>query len=225
MGVGERKEWGNTDEAGPATMTSRALKMGKTKMGWQWSGGVGCKAGPATMTSPALKVGVTGVGYKEGMEVDGCKAGPATMTSRRSKGLCVVLLPFTDKFLSCALHSLRTMCGYRQGIFTVGAASLDHQALGDFISQPDTSLEGLPSTFDDHSWKVAHQITYFGSWNASLSLSGSLPKHVNFTRKALFSLPPNNASSMMPLILKTGSQPSALTPSRVFPFFCSMLLG
>ena len=41
----------------------------------------------------------------------------------RSKGLCVVLLPFTDKFPSCALHSLRTMCGYRQGIFTVGAAS------------------------------------------------------------------------------------------------------
>ena len=56
------------------------------------------------------------------------------------------------------------MCGYRQGIFTVGAASLDHQALGDFISQPDTSLDDLPSTFDDHSWKVAHQITYFGSW-------------------------------------------------------------
>ena len=82
----------------------------------------------------------------------------------RSKGLCVVLLPFTDKFPSCALHSLRTMCGYRQGIFTVGAASLDHQALGDFISQPDTSLEDVPSTFDDHSWKVAHQITYFGSW-------------------------------------------------------------
>ena len=84
----------------------------------------------------------------------------------RSKGLCVVLLPFTDKFPSCALHSLRTMCGYRQGIFTVGAARLDHQALGDFISQPDTvsSLDDLPYTFDDHSWKVAHQITYFGSW-------------------------------------------------------------
>ena len=82
----------------------------------------------------------------------------------RSKGLCVVLLPFTGKFPSCALHSLRTMCAYRQGIFTVGAASLDHQALGDFLSQPDTSLEDVPSTFDDHSWKVAHQITYFGSW-------------------------------------------------------------
>ena len=83
----------------------------------------------------------------------------------RSKGLCVVLLPFTDRFPSCALHSLRTMCAYRQGIiFTVGSASLDHQALGDFLSQPDTSLEDVPSTFDDHSWKVAHQIIYFGSW-------------------------------------------------------------
>ena len=84
----------------------------------------------------------------------------------RSKGLCVVLLPFTDNFPSSALHSLRTMCGYRQGIFTVGAARLDHQALGDFISQPDTvsSLDDLPYTFDDHSWKVAHQLTFFGSW-------------------------------------------------------------
>ena len=34
--------------------------------------------------------------------------------------------------------------------------------------------------------------------NASLSLSGSLPQHANFTKKALFSLPPNNASSMRP---------------------------
>ena len=68
----------------------------------------------------------------------------------RSKGFCVVLLPFTDRYPSSALHSLRTMCGYRQGIFTVGAAQLDHQALGDFISQPDTvsSLDDLPYTFD-----------------------------------------------------------------------------
>ena len=58
------------------------------------------------------------------------------------------------------------MCGYRQGIFTVGAARLDHQALGDFISQPDTvsSLDDLHYTFDAASWKVAHQLTFFGSW-------------------------------------------------------------
>ena len=28
-GVRERKEWGDTAQAGPATMTSRALKVGK----------------------------------------------------------------------------------------------------------------------------------------------------------------------------------------------------
>ena len=84
----------------------------------------------------------------------------------RSKGLCVVLLPFTDRYPSSTLRSLRTMCGYRQGIFTVGAAQLDHQALGDFISQPDTvsSLDDLPYTFDATSWKVTHQLTFFGSW-------------------------------------------------------------
>ena len=39
MGVRERKEWGDTDEAGPATMTSRALKVGMTD-GWvyRWDG-------------------------------------------------------------------------------------------------------------------------------------------------------------------------------------------
>ena len=44
-------------------MTSRALNVGMTgvgtKLGWRWSGGVGCKAGPATMTSRALNVGMT----------------------------------------------------------------------------------------------------------------------------------------------------------------------
>ena len=35
MGVRERKEWGDTDEAGPATMTSRALKVGMTQ---SWGG-------------------------------------------------------------------------------------------------------------------------------------------------------------------------------------------
>ena len=33
MGVMERKEWGDTEEAGPATMTSRALNVGMTD-GW-----------------------------------------------------------------------------------------------------------------------------------------------------------------------------------------------
>ena len=77
-----------------------------------------------------------------------------------------MLLPFTDRYPSSALHPLRAMCGYRQGIFTVGAAQLDHQALGDFISQPDTIsiLDDLPYTFDATSWKVTHQLTFFGSW-------------------------------------------------------------
>ena len=38
-GSRKRKEWGDTDEAGPATMTSRALKVGMTE-GWvyRWDG-------------------------------------------------------------------------------------------------------------------------------------------------------------------------------------------
>ena len=82
----------------------------------------------------------------------------------RSKGLCVVLLPFTDKFPSSALHSLRTLCGYRHGIFTVGSAPLDHVALAQFLSQPDTVLDDVPYTYDASSWQVAHQLTSFGNW-------------------------------------------------------------
>ena len=82
----------------------------------------------------------------------------------RSKGLCVVLLPFTDKFPSSALHSLRTLCGYRRGIFTVGSAPLNHLALAEFLSQPDTVLDDVPYTYDATSWQVAHQLTSFGNW-------------------------------------------------------------
>ena len=60
MEVMERKKWGDTDEAGPATMTSRTLKVGMTD-GWDKDGmevnwEVGRKAGPATTTSGAVWV-------------------------------------------------------------------------------------------------------------------------------------------------------------------------
>ena len=44
----------------------------------------------------------------------------------------------------------------------ISAARLDHQALGDFISQPDivSSLDDLPYTFDAATWKAAHQLTF-----------------------------------------------------------------
>ena len=67
MGVMERKEW-DTEEAGPATMTSRALNVWLgIKMGWKWIGDVGRKAGPATMTSRA--VWVSGWRGDDGKEV------------------------------------------------------------------------------------------------------------------------------------------------------------
>ena len=48
--------------------------------------------------------------------------------------LCAIFAWFSSPsltdFLSSALHSLRTMCAYRQGIFTVGSASLDPSSFG-----------------------------------------------------------------------------------------------
>ena len=47
---------GDTDEAGPATMTSRALKVGMTgvgiKMGWEWSGGCWLQGGTCHNDKP-----------------------------------------------------------------------------------------------------------------------------------------------------------------------------
>ena len=65
----------------------------------------------------------------------------------RSKGLSVLLLPTTQKFIDCSLHSILTQCAWRHGIFHVGTADLDTQALADYISQPDTTLNDQPSVF------------------------------------------------------------------------------
>ena len=61
----------------------------------------------------------------------------------RSKGLSVLLLPTTQKFLDCSPHSILTQCAWRHGIFHVGTADLDNQALADYISQPDIHLRVL----------------------------------------------------------------------------------
>ena len=83
----------------------------------------------------------------------------------RSKGLSVLLLPTTQKFIDCPLHSILTQCAWRHGIFHVGTADLDTQALADYISHPDTTLNDQPSVFTSESWLYTHQITCFGRWD------------------------------------------------------------
>ena len=43
----------------------------------------------------------------------------------RSKGLCVLLLPSTDRFITSSLHSLRTLCAFRHGMFSIGASPIN----------------------------------------------------------------------------------------------------
>ena len=61
MGVRERKEWGDTDEAGPATMTSRALKSGDDwggyKDGMEVEWGCWLQGGTCHNDKPGLKSG------------------------------------------------------------------------------------------------------------------------------------------------------------------------
>ena len=40
----------------------------------------------------------------------------------RSKGLCILLLPSTDKFPNSSLHFLRTLCAFRHGMFSIELA-------------------------------------------------------------------------------------------------------
>ena len=90
----------------------------------------------------------------------------------RSKGLSVLLLPTTQKFIDCSLHSILTQCAWRHGIFHVGTADLDIQALADYISQPDTTLNDQPSVFTSESWLYTHQITSFGRCPLPMPLPG-----------------------------------------------------
>ena len=138
----------------------------------------------------------------------------------RSKGLSVLLLPTTQKFIDCSLHSILTQCAWRHGIFHVGTADLDIQALADYISQPDTTLNDQPSVFTSESWLYTHQITSFGRWDPlpfclcllqgtlvsyfCLSLNQHLPpantaetSTSSFEWKELIPRPPNEPASIV----------------------------
>ena len=71
----------------------------------------------------------------------------------RSKELSVLLLSTTQKFLDCSLHSIFTQCAWRHGIFHIGTADLDNQALADYILLARYHLK-LP-VFGFYLWVLA----------------------------------------------------------------------
>ena len=83
----------------------------------------------------------------------------------RSKGLCVLLLPSTDKFITSSLHFLRTLCAFRHGMFSIGASPIDIPKLGTFITQSDVTHEDSPSIYTAETWQIAHQIAWYGTWH------------------------------------------------------------
>ncbi len=76
----------------------------------------------------------------------------------------IIPLPHIHHFTDSSLHALRTFCGYRHGIFTIRSEELNLDALGDFLSQPDTVLDSTPHTYDAASWQITHQLTSCGHW-------------------------------------------------------------
>ena len=96
----------------------------------------------------------------------------------RSKGLCVLLLPSTDRFPNSSLHFLRTLCAFRHGMFSIGASPIDLPKLGAFISQPDVKYAGTPSIYTADTWQVTHQISWYGTWHClPLAIAVSYAKH------------------------------------------------
>ena len=96
----------------------------------------------------------------------------------RSKGLCVLLLPSTDRFIPSSLHSLRTLCAFRHGMFSIGASPINIPKLGAFITQADVTHEGTSSIFTAETWQIAHQISWYGTWHClPLAIAVCYAKH------------------------------------------------
>ena len=96
----------------------------------------------------------------------------------RSKGLCVLLLPSTDKFITSSLHFLRTLCAFRHGMFSIGASPIDIPKLGTFITQSDVTHEDSPSIYTAETWQIAHQIAWYGTWHClPLAIAVSYANH------------------------------------------------
>ena len=113
----------------------------------------------------------------------------------RSKGLCVLLLPTTDKFPTSSLHFLRTLCAFRHGMFNIGAAPLDIFALGRFLIQPDVTHDSRHETFTANSWLRADQISWYGTWHyLPLALALLTAEHEFYFSLSLRtgSVPPSN---------------------------------
>ena len=69
----------------------------------------------------------------------------------RSKGLCVLLLPSTQEFRFSFLHTLRTLCACRHGLYHIGSAPPDLERLASFLSLPDATFNSEPRTFSGSS--------------------------------------------------------------------------
>ena len=96
----------------------------------------------------------------------------------RSKGLCILLLPSTDRFSTSSLHFLRTLCAFRHGMFSIGASPIDIPKLGAFITQSDVTHEGTSSIYTAETWQIAHQISWYGTWHClPLAIAVCYAKH------------------------------------------------
>ena len=116
----------------------------------------------------------------------------------RSKGLSLLVLPATTKYFNSALHSITTQCSVRHGLFNLGAEDLDIQRFADFLTQPDTTYNGVGDLFNAASWTHTHQITRFGKWDVlPFSLTLTINSQISYFNLTLrHNLPKPNTSEI-----------------------------
>ena len=86
-------------------------------------------------------------------------------------GVCLLLFPTTHMHPTGPLHSLRTLCALRHGMFHIGKDRVDLDSFAAFLTQPDTvefAQDGITidscAPFTRESWLFTHQITSYGAW-------------------------------------------------------------
>ena len=144
----------------------------------------------------------------------------------RSKGLCILLLPSTDRFPNSSLHFLRTLCAFRHGMFSIGASPIDLPKVGAFITQPDVTHEGTSSIYTADTWQITHQISWYGTWHClPLALAVSYAKHTFYFTLSLRTgvVPPSNVHQLDASAFEwKGSLPNH--PSATISFACDGLV-
>ena len=96
---------------------------------------------------------------------------PQLETFATLKAIVEIVHSCPKGFTTGPLHSLRTLCALRHGMFHIGKDRVDLDSFAAFLTQPDTvefAHDGITidscAPFTRESWLFTHQISSYGAW-------------------------------------------------------------